>query len=79
MCARNPSLALAADPLHRQMILALNFLGAPLIALFGAPARLRIPTKLGFKNLKSIVQLAATDVYPGGYWENQGDNWFSGS
>ena len=41
--------------------------------------RLRIPTKLGFKNPKSIMYLAATNVYPGGYWEDQGYNWFSGS
>jgi DMSO/TMAO reductase YedYZ molybdopterin-dependent catalytic subunit len=65
--------------LHPQTLLALKFLGAPLSAPFGAPVRLRIPTKLGFKNPKSIVQLAVTNVYPGGYWEDQGYNWFSGS
>ena len=31
---------------------------------FGAPVRLRIPTKLGFKNPKSIVSLAVTNIYP---------------
>ena len=65
--------------LHPQTILALKFLGAPLTPPFGAPVRLRIPTKLGFKNPKSIVQLAVTNIYPGGYWEDQGYNWFSGS
>jgi DMSO/TMAO reductase YedYZ molybdopterin-dependent catalytic subunit len=65
--------------LHPQTILALKFLGEPLTPPFGAPVRLRIPTKLGFKNPKSIVQLAVTNVYPGGYWEDQGYNWFSGS
>lgn len=65
--------------LHPQTILALSFLDAPLTAPFGAPVRLRIPTKLGFKNPKSIVQMAVTSVYPGGYWEDQGYNWFSGS
>lgn len=65
--------------LHPQTMLALSFLNAPLTAPFGAPVRLRIPTKLGFKNPKSIVQLAVTNVYPGGYWEDQGYNWFSGS
>jgi len=68
-----------ASALHPQTILALTFLGAPLTPPFGAPMRLRIPTKLGFKNPKSIVQLAVTNVYPGGYWEDQGYNWFSGS
>jgi len=65
--------------LHPQTILALKFLDAPLTPGFGAPIRLRIPTKLGFKNPKSLVQLAVTNIYPGGYWEDQGYNWFSGS
>ena len=68
-----------ASALHPQTILALSFLGAPLTPPFGAPVRLRIPTKLGFKNPKSLVHLAVTNVYPGGYWEDQGYNWFSGS
>jgi DMSO/TMAO reductase YedYZ molybdopterin-dependent catalytic subunit len=65
--------------LHPQTILALNFLGQPLTAPFGAPVRLRIPTKLGFKNPKSITSMEVTNVYPGGYWADQGYNWFSGS
>ncbi|MHB1304084.1 MAG: molybdopterin-dependent oxidoreductase [Acidiphilium sp.] len=65
--------------LHPQTILALDFNDAPLTPPFGAPMRLRIPTKLGFKNPKSVVALGVTNTYPGGYWENQGYNWFSGS
>ncbi len=65
--------------LHPQTILALDFLGAPLTAPFGAPVRLRIPTKLGFKNPKSIMALGVSNTYPSGYWERQGYNWFSGS
>jgi DMSO/TMAO reductase YedYZ molybdopterin-dependent catalytic subunit len=65
--------------LHPQTILALDFLNAPLTPPFGAPVRLRIPTKLGFKNPKSVVQIAVGNVYTGGYWEDQGYNWFSGS
>jgi len=65
--------------LHPQTILALDFLGAPLTAPFGAPLRLRIPTKLGFKNPKSIVAMEVTNQWTGGYWERQGYNWFSGS
>jgi DMSO/TMAO reductase YedYZ molybdopterin-dependent catalytic subunit len=68
-----------ASALQSQTILALDFLNAPLTAPFGAPVRLRIPTKLGFKNPKSIVQMAVGNVYTGGYWEDQGYNWFSGS
>jgi DMSO/TMAO reductase YedYZ molybdopterin-dependent catalytic subunit len=65
--------------LHPQTILALDFLGAPLTPAYGAPVRLRIPTKLGFKNPKSVTYLGVTNIYPGGYWEDQGYNWFSGS
>jgi DMSO/TMAO reductase YedYZ molybdopterin-dependent catalytic subunit len=65
--------------LHPQTILALDFLGAPLTPPFGAPLRLRIPTKLGFKNPKSIMRMSVGNVYTGGYWEDQGYNWFSGS
>ena len=65
--------------LHPQTILALDFLGEPLSAPFGAPLRLRIPTKLGFKNPKSIVAMEVTDTWTGSYWANQGYNWFSGS
>jgi DMSO/TMAO reductase YedYZ molybdopterin-dependent catalytic subunit len=53
--------------------------GAPLTAPFGAPVRLRIPTKLGFKNPKLIMAMEVTNKWTGGYWENQGYNWFSGS
>jgi DMSO/TMAO reductase YedYZ molybdopterin-dependent catalytic subunit len=65
--------------LHPQTILALDFLNAPLTPEFGFPLRLRIPTKLGFKNPKSLIALGVTSFYPGGYWEDQGYNWFSGS
>ncbi|HQT90251.1 MAG: molybdopterin-binding protein [Acidiphilium sp. 37-64-53] len=65
--------------LQPQTILALDFLGAPLTAPFGAPIRLRIPTKLGYKNAKSIVAMGVTNQFPSGYWEKQGYNWFGGS
>ncbi|MCB8882370.1 molybdopterin-dependent oxidoreductase [Acidisoma cellulosilytica] len=65
--------------LHPQTILALDFIGKPLPTEFGFPMRLRIPTKLGFKNPKYVVSLFVTNDNPGGYWEDQGYNWFSGS
>ena len=68
-----------ASALHPQTLLALDFLGQPLTPPFGFPLRLRIPTKLGFKNPKSLVALGVTNVFPGGYWVAQGYNWFSGS
>jgi DMSO/TMAO reductase YedYZ molybdopterin-dependent catalytic subunit len=39
----------------------------------------RIPTKLGFKNPKYVVELAVINNWNPGYWEDQGYNWFSGS
>ncbi len=68
-----------ATALHPQTIMALDYGDAPLPPAYGAPLKLRIPTKLGFKNPKYIAALFVTNTDPGGYWENQGYNWFSGS
>jgi DMSO/TMAO reductase YedYZ molybdopterin-dependent catalytic subunit len=68
-----------ASALHPQTILALDFLGQPLTPPWGAPVRLRTPVKLGYKNAKNIVAITVTNEYPGGYWEDQGYNWFGGS
>jgi DMSO/TMAO reductase YedYZ molybdopterin-dependent catalytic subunit len=68
-----------ATALHPQTILALDYGAAPLPPEYGFPLKLRVPTKLGFKNPKHIAALFVTNDYPGGYWEDQGYNWFSGS
>ena len=68
-----------ATALHKQTLLALTFRDAPLPAAYGYPVKLRVPTKLGFKNPKHIVAVEVTNVYPGGFWEDYGYNWFSGS
>jgi len=65
--------------LHPQTLLAFRFVDQILPVPFGFPMKLRIPTKLGFKNPKHIVAIFVTNEYPGGYWEDQGYNWFSGS
>lgn len=65
--------------LHPQTLLTFRFADQILPAEFGFPMKLRIPTKLGFKNPKHIVEMFVTNDYPGGYWEDQGYNWFSGS
>nr|WP_312508089.1 molybdopterin-dependent oxidoreductase [Pseudomonas luteola] len=67
-----------ATALHPQTLLALDFGKTPLPPDYGYPLRLRVPTKLGFKNPKHIGELFVTNQYPGGYWEDQGYNWFSG-
>jgi DMSO/TMAO reductase YedYZ molybdopterin-dependent catalytic subunit len=35
-------------------------------------------TKLGFKNPEYVVAMEVTNTDHGGYWENQGYNWFGG-
>jgi len=65
--------------LHPQTLLALTYDGRILPAKYGYPMKLRIPTKLGYKNPKHIVAITVTNAFPGGYWENQGYNWFGGS
>ena len=65
--------------LHPQTILALNYGDNALPPKYGAPLKLRVPTKLGFKNPKYIAALYVTNTNSGGYWERQGYNWFSGS
>ena len=65
--------------LHPQTQLTLGFDGGGLPAKYGYPMKLRMPTKLGFKNPKHIAAIFVTNSYPGGYWEDQGYNWFSGS
>jgi DMSO/TMAO reductase YedYZ molybdopterin-dependent catalytic subunit len=68
-----------ATALHPQTILALDYGDAALPTKYGYPLKLRVPTKLGFKNPKHIASIFVTNDYPGGYWEDQGYNWFGGS
>ena len=68
-----------ATALHPQTLLAFRFADQILPAKYGFPMKLRIPTKLGFKNPKHIQAIFVSNEYPGGYWEDQGYNWFSGS
>ncbi len=65
--------------LHPQTLLTFRYADQILPPKYGFPMKLRIPTKLGFKNPKQITAMFVTNTYPGGYWEDQGYNWFSGS
>jgi len=67
-----------ATALHRQTQLTLDFGAQPLPTKYGYPLKLRVPTKLGFKNPKHIAAVFVSNTNPGGYWEDQGYNWFSG-
>jgi DMSO/TMAO reductase YedYZ molybdopterin-dependent catalytic subunit len=55
-----------------------RFRGEAAGAAMGRALRLRIPTKLGFKSAKNLEAIEVTNKYPGGYWENQGYDWFAG-
>jgi DMSO/TMAO reductase YedYZ molybdopterin-dependent catalytic subunit len=65
--------------LHPQTIMAVKFADQLLPAKYGYPFKVRIPTKLGFKNPKWVTAIFVTNRYPGGFWEDRGYNWFSGS
>lgn len=65
--------------LHSQTQLTLDYDGQTLPLKYGYPMKLRMPTKLGYKNPKHIAAITITNTYTGGYWENQGYNWFGGS
>jgi len=68
-----------ATALHPQTIMALTYDGQELPPKYGYPMKLRMPTKLGYKNPKHIRAIYVTNTYTGGYWEDQGYNWFGGS
>ena len=65
--------------LHPQTLMAFRLSDEVLPRQHGYPFKLRIPTKLGFKNPKFITTIYVTDKQPRGYWTDRGYNWFSGS
>ena len=73
-----PSSIDMATALHPQTLLALQYGGNTLADPFGFPMRLRMSTKLGYKNPKWITAIEVTNTYPGGYWEKLGFPWFAG-
>jgi DMSO/TMAO reductase YedYZ molybdopterin-dependent catalytic subunit len=73
-----PSSIDMATALHPQTLLATRYAGETLADPFGFPVRLRMSTKLGYKNPKWITAIEVTNQYPGGYWENLGEGWFAG-
>jgi hypothetical protein len=52
---------------------------APFASEWGAPQRLRVPTNLGFKSARNIQSAEVNNRCSGGFVQNQGYNWFSGS
>jgi DMSO/TMAO reductase YedYZ molybdopterin-dependent catalytic subunit len=73
-----PSSIDMATALHPQTLLAINYADETLADPFGFPLRLRMSTKLGYKNPKWVTAIEVTNTYPGGYWETRGFPWFAG-
>ena len=65
---------------HTQSLLCDEMYGQPLTREHGAPLRLVLPTKLGYKQAKYIVGLQVSNVLGAkrGYWVDQGYSWYGG-
>lgn len=64
--------------LHPQTLMAFRLSDDVLPTRYGYPFKIRIPTKLGFKNPKFVTTLYVTNQRPRGFWTDRGYNWFSG-
>ena len=68
-----------ATAMHPQSLLCYEMYGQPLTREHGAPLRLSIPTKIGYKQAKYLTDLKVTHVLEKvGYWEDQGYSEFYG-
>jgi DMSO/TMAO reductase YedYZ molybdopterin-dependent catalytic subunit len=68
-----------ATALHPQTLLCYEMYDRPLSREHGAPLRLNIPTKIGYKQAKYLTELKVTNVLDRvGYWEDQGYSSFYG-
>ena len=72
------------DAYHVQTILAYALNDQPLPIKNGAPIRLRVERQLGYKHAKYVMRLELVDSFAhigdgkGGYWEDQGYQWYAG-
>jgi DMSO/TMAO reductase YedYZ molybdopterin-dependent catalytic subunit len=72
------------DAYHEQTLLAYDLNDAPLPIQNGAPIRLRVERQLGYKMAKYVMRLELVDSLAGvgggngGYWEDQGYQWYAG-
>ncbi len=69
---------------HPQTLLAYQLNGETLPIEHGAPVRLRAERQLGYKMAKYVIQVELVESFAriqggrGGYWEDQGYNWYAG-
>jgi DMSO/TMAO reductase YedYZ molybdopterin-dependent catalytic subunit len=72
------------DARHPQTILAYGVNGKPLPVENGAPLRVRVERQLGYKMPKYIGRIELVDSFAaigqgrGGYWEDNGYDWYGG-
>jgi len=72
------------DLYHPQTILAYELNGKPLDVPHGAPFRLRLERQLGYKHAKYVERIELVESLgriaggKGGYWEDQGYEWYAG-
>jgi DMSO/TMAO reductase YedYZ molybdopterin-dependent catalytic subunit len=64
--------------LHPQTLVVYGQDGQPLEPAFGAPARVYSPVKLGYKNTKYLTRILFLPAANGGYWSDQGYEWYGG-
>jgi DMSO/TMAO reductase YedYZ molybdopterin-dependent catalytic subunit len=73
-----------ADAYHEQTILAYDMNDQVLPVAHGAPLRLRVERQLGYKMAKYVMALEVVDGFArigggrGGYWEDEGYEWYAG-
>ena len=56
------------EAMHELTLLATGVYGEPLLRQHGAPVRLVVPWKYGYKSAKSIVKIELTREQPGTFW-----------
>ena len=72
------------DAYHPQTLLAYGLNDAQLPVINGAPLRLRVERQLGYKQAKYLMRLELVESFAaigdgkGGYWEDQGYQWYAG-
>ena len=72
------------DAYHPQTILAYDMNDRPLPVPHGAPLRLRVERQLGYKHAKYVMRIELVQSFEkiaggkGGYWEDQGYEWYAG-
>ncbi|CAA9338542.1 MAG: COG2041: Sulfite oxidase and related enzymes [uncultured Gemmatimonadetes bacterium] len=64
--------------MHPQTLVAYAYHGRILEPAHGAPARLHSPVKLGYKSTKYLTRVVFLPNQTGGYWSDQGYEWYAG-